>query len=472
MTDEFIGKVIAEKYRVDSILRDSDLGSFYYGWHMIMDRPVALKILPRSQSMDPRRIKQFLSEAKAIASVSHPHILNVTDFGTDHRSISYTIFEPAAGDTLQAVISRDGPLTVPQTLTIAKQTAEALAAAHSKGIVHCGLTSQKILVSKVDDGDEAKVFDFGVQPIESAGGADLAYLAPEQYGDTSFADERSDVYAMGVVLYEMLSGEVPFPGQTLAEIKFRQEGPPKQLSLFRKDLPANLEPMILTALAADPERRYQKMDAFAEDLGLLLTGASKPAAAAAAAGRNIWQTAFIVLAGIIVLAGALIYATSVRHTNPTLTTQVDPASLPVQPIGPATGAQEESLAKLPDMTEAEIIAAGNSNTALPPGSLPGGDGYNAWSNGGTPLLGAPPAQYVPPGGQQVTIPGDGSSPFMPSDIPPGCTMLPSGLILCPSPLKPEKPSPTPNKQSTNANTGTGATPLGTPKAAATPTPKT
>src|SRR5207237_1216672 len=157
-----------------------------------------------------------------------------------------------------------------------------------------------------------------------------------------------------------------------------------------------------------------------------------------------------------VLATALIYATYTRRTDPTAKLESDPGSLPVQPIGPATGAQEESLAKLPEMTEAEIMAAQNTNAIAPnpADSLPGGDGYNAWATGGTPPSGAPPAQYVPPGGQTMTVNPGGGSQFMPSDIvPPGCSMLPSGVILCPQPLPANgvpKASPTPRSPAGNA----------------------
>lgn len=205
------------------------------------------------------------------------------------------------------------------------------------------------------------------------------------------------------------------------------------------------------------------MRAFAEDLELLSGGVPVQQKAAAAPKRNIWQTAFIVLAGISLLAVALIYATSTKKTDPTTQLQADAGSLPVQPIGPATGAQEESLAKLPAMTDAEIMAVQNSNTALPPDSLPGGDGYNAWANGGAPPIGAPPQQYVPPGGQYYTLdPNNPGSQFMPPD---------SGVILVPVPANTStttaKPSPTPKTQSANTTQPTPA-PATTPKPMATP----
>ena len=351
----------------------------------------------------------------------------------------------------------------------------AIAAAHAKSVVHGKLTPADIFLATDEAGKESvKVIGFGTDNLLVPRDADPRYLSPEQCGEYPVAGPRSDIFSLGVIIYEMLAGVAPVEGKTTTEVKLKREiEPPPPMSAFRRDLPADLEPMILSSMALDPERRYPTMAAFAEDLQLLSGGVAAPPveAAGAAPNRNTWQTAFIVLAGISLLAVALIYATYVRKTDPTTELVADAGSLPVQPIGPATGAQEESLAKLPDMTEAEMLAAAVGTTALP-GTLPGGDGYNAWANGGSPPLGAPPLQqqpingmppqaYVPSGGQTVTIDPNGGSPFMPQD---------GGIILVPVPRDTNtaaKPSPTP--KTPNANT---AVPSATPKPMATPPSKT
>lgn len=473
MIDEFLGKTIAEKYRIESLLRDSDLGAIYHAFHIAMDKPVTVKILSPALAIDSRYVEKFLAEAKTAAGISHPNLLNVTDFGTDSRNTTYIVYDAAAGETLKELLKRDGALPFGQAISIANQTAFALAAAHKKGLTHGGLTPDKILFSKDEETESVKVFDLGSYPIKRTPKTDLAYLAPEQYTDTTANDERSDVYSVGVILYEMLAGELPFKGETTAELKLKHENePPAPLISFRSDLPADLEPMILSSLATDPERRYQKMESFAEDLQMLSGGAPvEPKAAAATAGtRNVWQTAFIILAGIAILASALIFFTTGRKTDPTTVTQLDPDSLPVQPIGPATGAQEESLAKLPDMTEAEIMAA-QMGTAGTTDMLPGGDGYNAWAGNGAPPIGAPPPSNgaIPPTGipmqsmpQGPIANGEpnGGSQFMPTD---------SGIILVPVP-KDTTPAPSPTPKAPAGNTAVQPAP--TPKPMATPTPKT
>ncbi len=464
MIDDFEGKIIAEKYRIESILRDSDLGVIYRGWHVMMDKPVTVKILAPALAVDKRFVERFLSEAKTLSQAAHANILNVTDFGTDPRGITYAVYEAAPSETVKTFTEHDGSTSVSAVLNIAKQAAAAIASAHGKGMHHGALTPEKILIANEGLEQTVKVFDFGIQPVGWNSNADIEYLAPEQYADTKKGDARSDIYSLGIILYEMLAGVAPFVGKTTDELKRKIDSePPPPLSAFRSDLPSDLEPMILSAIAADPEKRYQSMRSFAEDLQMLAGGVPAPQKAAAAPKRNIWQTAFIVLAGTAFLAVALIYATSGKKTDPTTQLQADVGSLPVQPIGPATGAQEESLAKMPAMTEAEIMAVQNSNTMLPPmDPLPGGDGYNAWANGGAPPVGAPPAQYIPPGGQYYTVDPNGGSQFMPPD---------GGVILVPVPANTStavKPSPTPKTQNANTTVQTTPAPATTPKPLATP----
>ncbi|MFM9905238.1 MAG: protein kinase domain-containing protein [Pyrinomonadaceae bacterium] len=477
MIDDVLGKLVADKYRIESLVSESESGDIFTGRDEVRDKPVIVKILSSALAIDARWVKRFIDEARAASSITHPNILNITDFGTDAKNISYAVFEQATGTTLRETVSAKGPLDETRALNIARQIAAAVSVAHEKKVIHGRLNPDCVYVETLETGlDEVKVSGFGSDAKYVARDADPRYLAPEQCTADPYADERSDVYSLGVMLYEMLSGVVPFDAATAKEILAKQNsGPPTSLSAFRRDLHPELEPIILSAMAADPDRRYPAMSAFAQDLELLSTGkVATPAAAAAGAPKNLWQTAFIVLAGITLLSMLLIYATSVRKTDATAKLEADPGSLPVQPIGPATGAQEESLAKLPEMTEAEIMAASAGTMEVPPGTLPGGDGYNAWANsGGAPPAGAPatgapptgmpPPQYVLPGGQTVTIDPNGGSQFMPNE---------NGIILVPVPMQTNtntaaKPTPTPKSPAGN----TAVQPSPTPKPMATPLPK-
>lgn len=458
MINDLIGKEIVGRYRIDSLLRETEIGDFYRGTDLVAGEPVTIKILAPAMAIDQRYVDRFLAEANAAADVSHANILNILDVGTDTHILPFAVFEALEGETLRELLRREGQLAQPRAISLAKQIASALSAAHARSFIHGGLNPDKVFVHNNGAADIVKVFDFGIRAHAVNSLDAVAYLAPEQTEDLPSTDARADIYAIGTIIYEMVAGEPPFTGATPSEIIRKQlYDPPPPLAAFRHDLHPQFEPIILSAIVAAPERRYQLMSDVEEDLGRLAseTGAvlSPVAVTPATAGeskKNIWQTAFIVLAGIALLSVALIYATSTKQTNPTVNMEADANSSPVQPINPATGAQEEAMLKMGDIGDVSMVP--NSNIQLPPETVPGGDGYNAWANGGVPPAGAPltsgplagsqnpaqpPAISVQPGGQTVTINPNGGSVFMPND---------GGVILVPIPanaVPASKPSPTP-----------------------------
>ncbi|HKP69381.1 MAG TPA: protein kinase [Pyrinomonadaceae bacterium] len=470
MSGEFEGKDLAEKYEVGELVRRGEIGDIYRGRHIFMDRPVTLRIVPRALSVDDNVVRRFFEEAKISSRITHPNVLNVTDFGSAPDGVVYAVYEGDGGETLAQVIQNSGKLAGTAAVDIARQSATGLAAVHAHDAVHGNLTPENILVDRDEIGGlHVKLFGVGSDGPMAASHAkdevaasDFAYLAPELCAGAEQADARSDVYSLGVITYEMLAGEPPFSGERPADVmlKHTEEAPPP-LTAFRSDLPPSIEPVILQALAKDPDLRYQTATEFGDDLTRIASNQPALAAAAAAGStNNIWKTAFIVLAGISVLSLFLIYATSSKQTNPTTVLQPDANGQPVQPINPATGAEEQNLSAMP----VDVIGSSNSNS-LTPGAMPGGDGYNPWASGAPPA-GAPPQTYIGPGGQTVNIP-PGQSPFM-QDMPAGCTMTPSGLLLCPvTPTPSPKQSPTPKPPVANANTS--STPAVVPPKS-TPTP--
>lgn len=456
MADLILGQTLTEKYRIDEALRASGLGRIYRGKHLLMDKPVTVKILSPALAIDDSIVKRFSDEARTVSHISHPNILNVTDFGSD-KDVVYIIFESVEGETLKEAILREGKFSLENAVSIARQIAAGLSAAHKKGFVHGHLKSENILLTKTADESElVKILEFGsTKDQDEPSLKDLEYLAPEQNSSVAEADERSDIYSLGVILFEMLAGEVPFTAENPTALMLKQaEEVPPPLSAFCDDLPDDVEPVVLKALAKNPEMRHQTAAEFADDLA----GISGSKAMAARASGNVWKTFSIILVGIIALSGLLIYALSSRQRNPD-TMQTDAGSQPVQPINPATGINEQGLSNM----MAQPFDA-NSNMSIPPGTLPGGDGVNPWGSGFVPPAGSAPTQYIGPGGQVITIDPNSPSQFMPPDgnyvIVPANTATPTPQ---PSPAGTKTPANTSSTPAANTQTPANTKPKATPK---------
>ena len=449
MTDEFIGKTLADKYFIEELLRESEFGNTYLGKHLMMENPVTIKILSPTLAVDESIVERFSVEARTISRLSHPNILNVTDFGKDEDETVFIVTEYAEGWSLQETLKSEGSFSVERAVRVTRQIAAALSAAHASGVIHQNLTSEKVLLVPMgNDTELVKVLDIGSFEVDELRDFedgesfdDLAYLSPEQCSQESDADERSDVYSLGIMFYEMLTGEVPFTADTANDLMMKHsQSPPPPLVAFRDDVPEEIEPILLNALAKNPDKRYQSAAAFAEDLTESIRGEDEddtiviPKVNTAAAGvdvnNNLWKTAFIVLAGISILAFSFIYYTNQNpKIEPETVLQTDENGKPVQPLNPATGLGEQNL---PNMDDFPSNSLSDLDPALLPPDVGGSGGYsNPWDNSSVPPAGAP---SIGGGGDMYTIPGDGSI-FMPDPDGGG------GVILVPKP-QPEVPEDT------------------------------
>ena len=458
MAGSLTGTVIAEKYRLGEILRGGETADLYDARHVLMDKQVSVRVLRPSLAADSANTEKFFEHAKTAAKINDPHVLNISDFGTDRDGFVYSVHEPFSGRSLKEVIKEEGAFPVHSSIEVAAQIAYALAASHAAGRVHGNLSTANVVLTG-NDGIAVKVLDFSSpDPIalESDEQSYYAYVPPERCAGSDKHTETGDIYSLGAIFYELLAGTPPFTGENPSEVMLKHmEEMPAPLSSFRSDLPDGLEAVILRSLSKNPEMRQQSAQEFLEEI----TPASQTAGVAAAASsspNNLWKTAFIVLVGMTALGAFLIYSTYTKRTDPTTALQSDANGQPVQPINPATGVEEQSLAAMPAYN-AEVLA--NTNMSQPPGTLPGGDGYNPWATGAPP----PGAPYIPPGGQVVTIDPTTGSPFMPTE---------GGVVLVPIPANTNtaaKPSPTPKPPAANANTG--SVPQATPATANTAAPK-
>ena len=235
MDDPLVGQTLAEKYLVEQLIKRGGMGAVYRGKHVMMDKTVAIKVLRPSLAGDDVVVARFSREAKAASRISHPHAVSVTDFGEAENGVVFLVMEYLDGRTLKDIIRSEGPMPLDRAVEIVRQVSGALDAAHQQGVIHRDLKSDNIMLSQTNGGDWAKVLDFGIAKIQQPEGArdnDITaanlvigtpqYMSPEQCSQTGPIDARSDVYSLGVIVFEMLAGRVPFTGESPTVIMMKQ----------------------------------------------------------------------------------------------------------------------------------------------------------------------------------------------------------------------------------------------------------
>jgi len=430
--DPLVGETLAGKYRVEERLSVGGMGTVYRGTHILMDKKVAIKVLRPSLAADEKIVARFSREASAASKISHPHALSVTDFGEDEGGVVFLVMEFLNGRTLKEVIRKDGPLPLSRVVEIMRQVGSSLVAAHAEGVVHRDLKSDNIMLLNNNGVDYAKVLDFGIAKIQEPMGVEDSgltspdliigtpqYMSPEQCSQSEQIDSRSDIYSLGIILYEMLVGHVPFTGEspTVVMLKHLQEIP-KSVFEERPDLPSGVGTVVAKALAKRREDRYQTAGALIEDLviaeGTALVqpelGDRKadriivpttsvaaeddeetlvrprtpayapsepsqvlPQSTAQVHGFNPWRILIPSLAGLLVVF-AVIYAftrTSLPFANPSQQGQLptlspDPNSQAVQPAPPPTGKNEQGIPLGGTVNPASSAAGTNVNAAVSP----------------------------------------------------------------------------------------------------------
>jgi serine/threonine-protein kinase len=266
------GRVVGNKYRIEAPIGSGAVGAVYRASHGDLGRLVAIKVLHPHCRTDPHLLASFRAEARSASLLDHPNVTVVHDFGEDPDGTVYIVMEHLPGATLQSVIDEERRLVPKRAIAIMLQVCAALAAAHERGIVHRDVKPDNIMLvqSRDDEGfpfEVAKVCDFGIAALAGPGltiqgdgeltAGTPEYMAPEQaLGRT---DARTDVYACGVVLYEMLTGAAPFQGATPREILARHASEvPRRISEVVV-IDARLEALVLRALEKQPDRRFATM---------------------------------------------------------------------------------------------------------------------------------------------------------------------------------------------------------------------
>jgi len=272
------GDLIAERYELEELLGTGGMSTVFRARDSQLERRVALKILHQRYAEDPEYLERFRREARAVARLSHPNIVNVIDRGDDGGR-QYIVFEHVEGENLKEFVQRTGPLPVRRALELVLPVAEGLAFAHEQGLVHRDVKPQNVLLSREGD---VKVTDFGiarslhVEHGVTQTGTVLGtgeYLAPEQASGKPVSP-ATDVYSLGVVLWELLAGEVPFSGENFVAVALRHINEPlPSLREQRPDVSPRLAAVVERALAKDPAHRFPSMAALARELRACLAEA-------------------------------------------------------------------------------------------------------------------------------------------------------------------------------------------------------
>jgi serine/threonine protein kinase/Tfp pilus assembly protein PilZ len=286
-SDRMIGEALAGVYLLEEEIATGSTSVIYRAINKRLDQPVAVKVLYGSFTNNTTLMARFESEARVQAKLNHPHIVKVFDFVADGDTYAI-VMELAQGTPLdQMLYELAGPMDLARIKALIIQVLDAVGYAHSQGIVHRDIKPSNIIVSRVGGREFPKVMDFGIAkvlaegPSQTAPGAmlgTLLFMSPEQCKAMNTVDARADIYSIGVTLYQMTTGMVPFYAESAFEIMLAHvQTPPTPPKEFIPDLPIEWQDMVLRCLAKDPEARYQSMDELSQAMRLIPTGGTHDA---------------------------------------------------------------------------------------------------------------------------------------------------------------------------------------------------
>jgi serine/threonine-protein kinase len=351
-----VGAALAGRYEILRKIGEGGMGVVFEARHAKIGKRVAVKVLLEKYLEKPDVVARLLQEARMASSIGHENIVDITDFGETDDGRTFVVMEFLEGESLAALLDREGALPAARAVHIARQVASALGAAHEKGIVHRDVKPENIFITRRGDRDFVKVLDFGIskamKPPDDDGPASSPrltqtgmvigtplYMSPEQASGEEDLDHRIDVYALGTVLYEALTGEVPFHGPNylsiISQILSREPRPPSEVRPELGITP-DLENVVLRAMAKSRDDRYPTMAELDGDLARIEGGGSvRPPPATRLARRRV-ATALAWVGGVsaIVVAVALAVPRVVRDSPAQVAAEPAPVTLPAPAPAP------------------------------------------------------------------------------------------------------------------------------------------
>jgi tRNA A-37 threonylcarbamoyl transferase component Bud32 len=408
-----VGQTLGKRFLVRRVIGVGGMGVVYEVEHVVTKKRGALKLLHASLAAQPRTVERFVREASAAARIENPHIVETYDAGELESGEPYMFMELLTGSALRELLFARGPLRFAEAREIVLQAAEGLAAAHAAGIVHRDIKPENLFVVS---GEPAyvKILDFGISKFSlhtdhrlTSEGAPMGtpyYMSPEQVAGKSDLDERSDVYALGVVLYECVTGSVPFDAPTLPALSIKIfEGRYTPPSGVTTDTPARLDEVVARAMAVEPSTRFSSMNEFRaalEALGAPGAPVSLSATLASVAGRAPS------------LRTAPPYVTSPRTAS--LGAELGVSEAPAAP-GATPSERSSELAGARLTPEAKAITRGKLGLTLGAGAAVIASAAVVWN-----AVQAPPVLT-----EEARAPSDERSPGAASAPPPAVTPAPS-----------------------------------------------
>jgi serine/threonine protein kinase len=357
-SDPYLGATVDGRYVVEVVLGQGGMGVVYRCTHSIIGKKVAMKVLRADMARDPEVTERFLNEARAASAIGNAHIIDISDFGQFPDGSTYFIMEHLSGTPLSTLLEGQKAIEPRRLVKIARQLCDGLAAAHEAGIVHRDLKPDNVfLIQRGGDPDFVKILDFGIAKV-STGGEKLTragavfgtphYMSPEQAGGTP-VDARGDVYSLGVMLYEMASGRVPFDAENLMGILTQHLHKPV-VPLRKLELPFEIDPgldaIVQKCLSKNADDRYPDMRALGADLGRFERGEEPEAlreisdrtprstrGTRSGAGRSL-ALAALALVCVVGLAALLLHREPAPGAAAPQAISSEPAALPTVQPGP------------------------------------------------------------------------------------------------------------------------------------------
>jgi eukaryotic-like serine/threonine-protein kinase len=280
-SDALVGSIIDGRYRVEARIGEGGMGVVYRASHVVLKKALAIKVMRSEQAHDGEVVQRFVQEARSSSAIGHPNIIGISDFGTTQDGSVYFAMEYLEGQTLGKAME-DGGIERERAIALFLQITSALEAAHQNGIVHRDLKPDNIFLAKLGgQTDVVKILDFGIAKVKNAAAKITRtgmvfgtphYMSPEQAAGQA-VDQRSDIYSLGVIMFQVFAGQLPFDAESYMGVMTKHMfDPPPRPSSVKPGLRGSIEDVILMALAKKPEERYQSMLAIKEDFERLRRG--------------------------------------------------------------------------------------------------------------------------------------------------------------------------------------------------------